>query len=1214
MRKRMICAVLASVLLLGIIVGCKAFSEKKPTHKPSQYTSYRDIPGITDAEIQAIEKLKNQDGSLVYGMLPSTEMFYDLQSGDLKGYSVLFCQWMTEMFGIEFKPALYEWGDLLAGLKSGKIAFSGELTPSEERRKRYFMTEAIAARSVKAFRLSGSEPIPDITKSRPVRYIFLGGSTTIADVTARLHYKYEIILVYDYDSAYKKLKSGEGDIFIAEGNVEAAFVEHADIAVSYFLPLIHSPVSLTTQSPELAPIVSVMQKALDDGVFSHLTELYRQGEKEYRRHKLYSMLNEEERAYIRNNPIIPVVTEHSNYPISFYNKYEKIWQGVFCDVIAEMSELTGLKFMRMNDDRTDWSEMLRLLESGKAYMVSELMPTEERKAKGFLWPATPTMVDYYALLSKLETPNIDLKEVFDVKVALPRDTIYAEIFWNWFPYHQNTVYYDGSDGAFSALERGEVDMVMSSQRRLLAITNYHEYPGYKANLVFDRASESYFGFNKDHAVLCSIFNKAFTLINIKVISEQWSLRTYDYKGKIAQAQVPWLIGASALLLCVLVLLSIILVRKQHEERRLESLVQYHTAELTLRTAKLEAVINNYKGIIWSVDTEGTITTFNGQYLKTIGAESSFCIGKNIEVARLKNRHLDIIANIEKTFNEGPQSWIAEIDNGIFQSCTVPLHDKEGKVIGVVGSTDDVTEMIKLQQDLKNASRAKSDFLSNMSHEIRTPMNAIIGMTTIAMSATSIERAKHCLSKINDASRHLLGIINNILDISKIEANKFELSLVNFDFERMLQKVVNVINFRMDKRRQKFHVRIDKNIPQMLIGDDQRLTQVITNLLSNAVKFTPEEGTITLEARLVSEVDGVCCLQISVKDTGIGISKEQKKRIFVSFEQAEAGTSRKFGGTGLGLAIAKRIMEMMDGDIQVESELGHGSTFTLTVNLRTEERKRLLGDGINWSNLRIFAVDDDPEVRRFFTEILKDLGINCRVAASGEEASDVLTQEYSYDIFFIDWKLPGISGTEFAQRIRSKMGNKSIVILFSSADRNLVENDAQAVGVDKFLQKPLFRSDILDIIKECIGINVVAHTEQDEEPKREDFTGNIVLLAEDISVNREVVYALLGPMGLLVECAENGAQAVEMFKAAPDRYDIIFMDVQMPEMDGNEATRIIRALEIPRAKEIPIIAMTANVFKEDVEKCIASGMNGHIGKPLDFEEVVKQLRRYLNPSA
>ncbi|MDR0457326.1 MAG: response regulator [Treponema sp.] len=397
-------------------------------------------------------------------------------------------------------------------------------------------------------------------------------------------------------------------------------------------------------------------------------------------------------------------------------------------------------------------------------------------------------------------------------------------------------------------------------------------------------------------------------------------------------------------------------------------------------------------------------------------------------------------------------------------------------------------LIALKEMAESASCAKSTFLANMSHEIRSPLNAIIGMTAIGKSSETGKKKNYAFEKIDNASKHLLGVINDILDMSKIEANKFELSPVSFNFEKMLQKVINIITFRVEEHRQKFFVVIDKNIPLMLIGDDQRLAQVITNLLSNAVKFTPEEGVIRLSAFLLPEAGDLCRLQINVEDTGIGITAENKARLFHSFEQAEAGTARKYGGTGLGLSISRNIVELMGGTIEVVSEPGQGSTFTFTALLQREKPKTLPAGG----NTSPGSPEDLPA------------------------------------------------------------GHKSF----------------------------------------------------------DDFSGHSLLLVDDVDINREIILTLLEPTNLNIECAENGIQALEMFEKAPDKYDIIFMDIQMPEMDGYEATRRIRALNVPRAHSIPIVAITANVFREDIEKCLEAGMNVHIGKPMDFNEILETLRKYL----
>jgi len=422
------------------------------------------------------------------------------------------------------------------------------------------------------------------------------------------------------------------------------------------------------------------------------------------------------------------------------------------------------------------------------------------------------------------------------------------------------------------------------------------------------------------------------------------------------------------------------------------------------------------------------------------------------------------------------------------------------------------ELEKAFEEAKAASVAKSNFLSNMSHEMRTPMNAIIGMTQIGKAAPYMEKKDYAFEKIEGASNHLLGVINDVLDMSKIEAGKFDLSVTVFNFKKMLNKAVSITSFRIEEKKQKFTIYIDSDIPKYLSGDDQRITQIITNLLTNAVKFTPEYGSIWLMTRIIEEENDECIIRMEVKDTGIGIDPEHQDRLFYSFEQAETNTSRKFGGTGLGLAICKRIVELMGGKIWIESELGKGASFVFTVKLKRADEK------------------------------------------SHEE--------------------------------HNKLSPCDEV-----SDGGLIS-----------------------------------------------FRGRRLLLAEDVEINREIVLSLLEPVEIEIDCAINGAEAVKMFIASPDRYDLIFMDMQMPQMDGLEATHKIREFEkelqlktndcancaegeiesLPLSdsktgnlrRQIPIVAMTANVFKEDVEKCIEAGMNDHIGKPLNLNDIMEMLKRYL----
>ena len=549
-----------------------------------------------------------------------------------------------------------------------------------------------------------------------------------------------------------------------------------------------------------------------------------------------------------------------------------------------------------------------------------------------------------------------------------------------------------------------------------------------------------------------------------------------------------------------------------------------------------------------------------------------------------------------------------------------LTDKRDKKVGHIEVAQDITEMLLLQKKLevaleeaKAASYAKSNFLANMSHEIRTPMNAIIGMTNIGKSADELERKNYCLMRIEDASHHLLGVINDILDVSKIESGKFDLSMSEFNFEKMLIRVVNVSYFRIDERQQKFTVYVDRTIPKLMIGDDQRLAQVITNLLGNAIKFTPEKGAISLNTYYLGEVDGLCEVKVSITDTGIGISQDQQSKLFQSFQQAESSTSRKFGGTGLGLAISKSIVEMMGGRIWVESELGKGATFAFTVKMQRGEtiKPKAANQEIDWKSLRIMAVDDDKYILQDFKGIVEKLGAYCDIADNGADALDLLERNSPYNLFFVDWRMPGMDGIELTERLKrsnDKTGN-SFVIMVSSVEYSIVAGKAKDAGVDKFLQKPLFPSMISDTVNEFFG-SADKQPEEADEDIHGIFEGHSILLSEDVEVNREIVLALLEPTLLKIDCAENGKEAVRMFSAAPEKYEMIFMDLQMPEMDGYEATRQIRALNNPHAKTIPIIAMTANVFREDVEKCLAAGMNDHIGKPLNMRDVLDKLREHL----
>ncbi|MCD7947510.1 MAG: response regulator [Oscillospiraceae bacterium] len=540
----------------------------------------------------------------------------------------------------------------------------------------------------------------------------------------------------------------------------------------------------------------------------------------------------------------------------------------------------------------------------------------------------------------------------------------------------------------------------------------------------------------------------------------------------------------------------------------------------------------------------------------------------------------------------------------------PMTNEQGALVGIMVLFHDISDVLNAKEAAERANTAKSEFLANMSHEIRTPMNAVIGMTSMALASSDPERKDYCLHKISGASQHLLGVINDILDMSKIEANKLELSYVAFELEQMLEQVANVVQFKMDEKKQRFNITIGENLPQVIVSDEQRLSQVMTNLLSNASKFTPEGGDVDLLVNLADEQDGICTIRVEVRDSGVGISPEQQKKLFQSFVQADNSISRRYGGTGLGLAISKRIVEMMDGRIWVESEVGKGSRFFFTMRAQRgmETPRRYPQETEQWASLRALVVDDSQDVREHFQHIAQAIRLPCDVAASGEQSLEMARQNH-YDMFFIDWRMPGMDGTELAERlIASGNAKGEAIIMISAADWDEIETAAHKAGITRFLAKPLFTNKVADCVNACVG--GVSQNSQADGGRYPRFRGCRILIAEDLAINREILCAMLEPTEVAIDCAEDGVQAVSMVTQAPERYDMIFMDLQMPEMDGYEATRRIRALLCPQAATIPIVAMTANVFKEDIEKCLAAGMNGHVGKPLEISAALKSMSRYL----
>ncbi|MBQ8973964.1 MAG: response regulator, partial [Clostridia bacterium] len=509
---------------------------------------------------------------------------------------------------------------------------------------------------------------------------------------------------------------------------------------------------------------------------------------------------------------------------------------------------------------------------------------------------------------------------------------------------------------------------------------------------------------------------------------------------------------------------------------------------------------------------------------------------------------------------------------------------------------------------EDANRAKTAFLSNMSHEIRTPMNAIIGLDNIALADPSIsESTKEHLEKIGASAHHLLGIINDILDMSRIESGRMTIKSEEFSFAKALAQVNTIISGQCNEKGLRYECRMQGDVQNYYIGDDMKLRQVMINILGNAVKFTPEGGSVTMTIALAARFNGKSTLRFTIRDTGIGMSKEYLPKLFDAFTQEDSSSTNRYGSTGLGMPITKSIVELMNGNIEVESEKGKGTTFTVTVTLLDSDRKDEGDDtALRPHEMCVLVIDDDPIACDHAQLVLGQVGISCEKALSGTEGLEMAKLRHArrepYNLILVDWKMPEMDGLETTRQIRAAVGNETPVIILTSYSWDDIADEAMAAGVDSFVSKPLFAGNVLDEFRDAFNkknAQLVSRTA--------DLTGKRILLAEDVAVNAEIMMMVLAMREMIVEHAENGRIAVEMFESHEQGYyDAILMDMRMPEMDGLEATRRIRAMHRSDAASIPIVALTANAFDEDVQRSMQAGLNAHLSKPVEPEALFNTL--------
>ncbi len=555
----------------------------------------------------------------------------------------------------------------------------------------------------------------------------------------------------------------------------------------------------------------------------------------------------------------------------------------------------------------------------------------------------------------------------------------------------------------------------------------------------------------------------------------------------------------------------------------------------------------------------------------------------------------------------------------------------GDPINILIAVQDVTEVkareaaqrVALQEAFRAAeyaSQAKSDFLNSMSHDIRTPMNSIMGMTAIAsMHVNEPDRVSDCLANISSASHHLLGLINEVLDMAKIESGNISLAEEDFEISEMVENLMTIVHPQVEAKNQDLRTELVSIKHENVIGDPTRLQQVFVNIMGNAVKFTPEGGKIIMRIReLESRIHGSACYEFQFEDTGCGMSEEFLETIFEPFTRANDSRVTKVEGTGLGMSIVKSVIDLMNGSIDVESELGVGTTFTVTVHLKLRDTdEEDLSDIIKG---HVLVVDDEEATCQVTCEMLNDIGMTSEYALSGRAGVEAVLEADKTDTPFntviLDWRMPGMSGVEAAREIREKAKNHIPIIILSGYDWSLIESEARAVGVNAFIMKPLFRSRLIKVMRELLSGKKENPLDQSAMLEGCEFDDKHILLTEDNAMAAEIASEIIGMTGAKVTHAENGRIAYEMLiDSEPGEYDLVLMDIQMPVMNGYEAAKAIRdaSTDRPDLAKIPIIALSADAFAEDMKHAKASGMNAHIAKPLEIDSLVKVLGYWLEQS-
>ncbi|MDR2942852.1 MAG: PAS domain-containing protein [Treponema sp.] len=1338
--------------VLTIFSACEKTS-KEQSDLAIEDITFRDIPGITESEIEAIEHLQKKYGFLTYGVNLTTEA-YPGKDGEIEGYAVMFCEWLSGLFRMQFKPVYYEWGGLLNGLESGDIDFTGEIMSTPENLAGYYMSRPTINRSIKSYRIKGSIPIEGILRSRQPRFAFLKGAVVSDDINKNTGYDFEIITVYSHKEAYKLLDSGKVDAFFGLDTADGFFNAYSNVAGEMFFPMIFRASCLATQKEELKPIISVLEKIMDARTLEYLTSLQKKGWQEYMENRMYTLLTEEEHSYIKNHPVIPVGAEFSNYPVTFWNTNVGEWQGIFFEALDEIGKLTGLKFEIGNGPETSLLDVISKLESGEILFMPELFKTKEYEDR-FIWSDIPILNDNFVFISRADFRNININDVFHLKIGLREHTIYSELFKNEFPSHQNFVEYRTQEKAWEALKNGEFDVLFAGKRRLLIYTNYYEDASYKLNLVFNYTYDSFFAYNKDEAILKSIIDKAIQVIDINNISNQWIYKTFDYRSKIARAQRPWLIGAVILSFITLSLVTVLLIRSRYAGRALEQMVKRRTSDLVFETSKLEAMIDSIPDLIFCKDTDLKYTQCNNSFEQYMGIKEKQLIGKTnedeswfsaeYEESIHNNEQIVISQNRILTFEEKVRSPVTGKE-GVFETVKAPIR-QNGVVVGLIAIIRDISQRKMMEKELAvQTSMLKTmitslpdgvfckDLDSNytlcngiMAELLGKKEEDIIGKNDEEVFGFTAEMVKgirevdrkvineriqmvveeniKCFDGVtrlfetvkspliqDGEVTGIIGIGRDITMRKEIErdlafkTSQLQVTLASIP-DLMFCKDTDLKYTQCNKAFEKFIGVSEAELIGKADRDGSWLNHEQVERIHNIELAVIEENRIfTLEEKVRSPVTGeegvFETVKAPIRQNGVVVGiiaiirnitkrKEMEEEVMAASRAKStflANMSHELR-TPLNVVIGLTDLILEDDNMNehVTSNLikisSAGNTLLSIVNdildfSKIESGKldlssveyytsSLLNDIITMVITRlgekpiIFHLDiedtlpnklygDDLRVKQIFTNLLtnsvkytREGSINLKVRCTREDDSvwmEITVSDTGIGIRENDLKKLFLDYYQINEKANRNIEGTGLGLPITKRLTEMMNGEINAESQygrgttfrvrirQGFVNDTPIGADIAGKLRHfCYADNKRIVT---KKLVRINLSYAKVLVVDDMQTNLDVASGLLRKYKMQVDCLNSGQASIERIRAGTPVYDAIFMDHMMPGMDGIEAADAIRALGTEYAKNIPIIALTANAIQGTEQMFFAHGFQAFISKPIDIIELDSVIRKWV----